>query len=373
MSGKKARYLPSTEKPAVDEDKENRKVLANLKFNNLNKNLEDAHLFKLSKKNLMSDRERPSEVERDSRTTNSRSYRNLGKSQTAMLMELLKSEIEKKFAESDTNKHYRFPRRIKGRDDSEESIQSLEDADTYNLFAQNQSENTGVQEIENLLSRLVTIVNKTPHGGSLINQKNTNSHRLFCQLLQNVACDKEDAPTKIIKQKKTKEKSLAKNEQLKLITSVTKSVKGPLIGKLHLKSKQELGGTLKSNRTEVSPPLKREVSRECLKSFARDISKHYGPQKDLARSGSGKLIEKRIENPPRNRISSKPVKTFVAASFGNSGLKKSSSNHSRRQSPEDSSVIKLQIQGPHTKSFAKLTKKLASNAKLRVTPTGHLL
>lgn len=372
MSGKKPRHAVSSERLPAEEDKENKKVYANLKFNNLNKNLEDAHLFKLSKKNLLTERNKDSDQERDSRTTLSRSYRNLGKNQTTILMELLKEEIEKKYLESKTNKQYRFPGGCKNLDESDDSLQSLEEAEAYNLYSQNQSDKVGSQEIESLLSRLVTIVNKTPHAGSLLNQKNTNSHRLFCQLLQNVASDKDQAPVRLSRQKKPKEKSTAKLENSK--TVLAKSTGGQMIGKLQLKSKQELAGTLKTNRTETSPPLKVNLSRgQGLKSFARDNSKRQRSPNDLIRSGSGRLMEKRADNPVKMRPVKKQVKTITTTSFGNSGLKASSISKSRRQSPEDSSMAKLQAQGPGFRSFAKFTKNIGTSSKLWGPPTGHLL
>lgn len=374
MSGKKSQGLLTRAGGPEEEDKENKKIYANLRFKNINKDLEDVHLFKLSKKNLLADKDGTSEKERESRTTLTRSCKRLGNSQTAMLMDLLKEEIEKKFSESHTNKVYRFPRLVKVIDDSEDSIQSLEEVETYNLFAQNYEENTGAQEIENLLSRLVTIVNKTPHGGAILNQKHTNSHRLFCQLLQNVASDKEEVVEKASKPKKVKDKSTSRQEQtLKPQSTLTKSSGGQFIGKLHLKSKQELLSNLKNNRTETSPPLKQDISKAILKSFAKESSKFLVQQKDQGRSGSGKLSEKRAENPSKKRPIKKPLKTIVTASFGNSGFKNEKSLPSRHHSPEEGSLLQRQVQGPGTRSFANFSKKLAASTKFRPTMTGHLL
>jgi hypothetical protein len=373
MSGKKSQGLPTRAGATEEDDKENKKIYANLHFKNINKDLEDVHLFKLSKKNLLAEKEGTSEKERESRTTLTRSCKRLGNSQTAMLMDLLKEEIEKKFCESHTNKVYRFPRLFKVIDDSEDSIQSLDDVETYNLYAQNYAEKAGAQEIENLLSRLVTIVNKTPHGGALLNQKHTNSHRLFCQLLQNVACDEDPITDKPAKLKRTKEKSTSRQEQpLKNQSGIIKPNGGQFIGKLHLKSKQELLSNLKNNRTETSPPLKQDISKAILKSFAKESSKHLGPR-DLGRSGSGKLSEKRAENPSRLRPAKKPLKTIVTASFGNSGFKHERSLQSRHHSPEDAGLLHRQVQGPGTRSFANFSKKLAASSKFRPTMTGHLL
>ena len=372
MSGKEPRHATPAERPQADDDKENKRVYANLKFNNLNKNLEDAHLFTMSKKNLLTDRELLSDRDRDSRTTLSRSSKYLGKNQTAVLMELLKDEIEKKFAESLTNRQYRFAGQATLLDDSEDSLQSLDDAESYNLYSQNQSDRVGTQEIETLLSRLVTIVNKTPHAGSILSQKNTNSHRLFCQLLQNVASDKEQAPARLSRQKKSREKSAARFDASK--TVLGKSTGGHYIGKLQLKSKQELAGTLMTNRTETSPPLKVNISRaQGLKSFAKEHSIRQKSPSELIRSGSGRLLEKRIDNPVKKRPTKKPVKTIVTTSFGNSGLKATTTTKSRKQSPEDSNMARLQAQGPGSRSFAKFTKKLATNSKFWGAPTGHLL
>jgi hypothetical protein len=373
MSGKKSQTAVSRERHPEEEDKENKKIYANLRVNNINKDLEDVHLFKLSKKNLFAEKDGISEKERESRTTMTRSCKRLGNSQTAMLMDLLKEEIEKKFTESHTNKVYRFPRMFKVIDDSEDSIQSLEEVDNYNLYAQNYSEHAGAQEIETLLTRLVTIVNKTPHGGALLNQKNTNSHRLFCQLLQGIAPDNQPIVDKTAKPKKTKEKSTSRQEQPKPASSLTKSSGGQFIGKLHLKSKQELLSSVKTNRTETSPPLKQDISKAILKSFAKETNKFLIPQKELGRSGSGKLSEKRLENPSRKRPIKKPVKTIVTASFGNSGLKHERSVQSRHHSPEEGSLLQKQVLGPGTRSFANFSKKLAATTKFKPAMTGHLL
>lgn len=372
MSGKKPEAFRSELQPA-DTEKENKRIYANLRFNNLDKDLEDAHLFKLSKKNLLPERDQANNKERESRTTLTRSYKRLGNSQTALLMDLLKDEIEKKFSESHTNKVYRFPRLVKVIDDSEDSIQSLEDTETYNLYAQNYQQTSGAQEIESLLSRLVTIINKSPQGGALLNQKHTNSHRLFCQLLQNVAGDGEALPERTSKSKRYKEKSSSRQEVPRAGASVNKSTGGQFIGKLHLKSKQELLSSLKTNRTETSPPLRQDISKAVLKSFAKETSKYMGSRKEVGRSGSGKLSEKRTENPSRKRPEKKPLKTISTTSFGNSGLKHERSMQTRHHSPEDGLIHHKPMQGPGTRSFANFSKKLAATTKLRCTMAGHLL
>ena len=100
MNSKKTAQAVATAPLVESQDKENCRLLANLKVNNLDKDLEDAHLFKFCKKNLYTDTDRLSDEDRPSKTTVSRSCKQLPIDQTAMLIELLREEIETKYSES---------------------------------------------------------------------------------------------------------------------------------------------------------------------------------------------------------------------------------------------------------------------------------
>jgi hypothetical protein len=342
-------------------EKENRRVLANLRVNNLNKDLEDAHLFKLSKKNLFHDKHQLEDQERTSRTTMSSSFRQIGRNQTGALLELLKDEIWKKYEHSETNRHYWFP---SNEDDSESSIQSLENVTDYDLNAQNKGQ--GADEIESLLSRLVTIVNKSPTGGSILKQKNSTSHRLFCELLKNVAAESKTNLKKssVAQDKKSRDKINTVISKPKLPANFSKTPTNNLIGRLHIKSKAEIPCCFKSNRRENSPKLQdfhTQSSQVNLKEAFKPTT-----NKDLTRSGSGKLFEKKAERrdkPERNQISTnivkKIIKTLPINHTGNNSSLKDERSNSRKKSPEGMVCgNKTFAQEPAKKTFTNLSRKI---------------
>lgn len=342
-------------------DKENRKVLANLRVNNLNKDLEDAHLFKLSKKNLFHDKHQLDDQERTSRTTMSSSFRQIGRNQTGALLELLKDEITKKYESSEANRLYWFPA---NEEDSESSIQSLENVTNYDLNAQNKAQ--GADEIESLLSRLVTIVNKSPTSGSILKQKNSTSHRLFCELLKNVAAESKTNLKKIsvAQEKKSRDKINTVISKPKLPSSFSKTPTNNLIGRLHIKSKADIPCCFKSNRRENSPKLQDYHTQ----SSQVNLKESFKPAtaRDLTRSGSGKLFDKKLhrkDKPERNQITQnlvkKIIKTSHATHTGNNSSMKDERSNSRKKSPEAMLCgNKTFAQEPSKKTFTNLSKKI---------------
>jgi len=348
----------------LDHDKENKGVYANLRVNNLDKNLKDAHLYQLSKQHLLTERLSP--------PTTQRTTVPFSGNQTAHLMELLKEEVEQKFRQSQTNRLYRLPRKRLLEEDSERSIQSLEGVERYHLADQNKGEG----ELETLLTKLVNVVSRTPEAGHLLTQKHTNSHRLFCQLLKNVAIEKEgraESAQKSARLKKSKEKTSGVNimekmekrekpERLKISSQLNKT-STQLTGRIHLKSRCEILGTIpKTSRREVSPTL---IPSQSFKNLKEPT--YSSTTRDLAHSNSGKLHETRQEKVTKKRPTKGTgvgVKTITTTSFANSGFKSSAkSSISRRQSPEESNSRAPAMLS--SKLFAPLRKKLALTSRVR--------
>ncbi len=332
---------PAARTPALlaEEDKENLQFAANLQVNNFNKDLPDAHLFEFLQPAPLTERDTHKDFERLSKKTN-RIVKPSASNQllrSSTLFDLLRDEIDKKFDRSDTNKNYRFPNRR--RSSAELSLQSLKGAATYNLSSQNKPKPDEEKEIEHLLSRLLTLVEKTPHNSSLIGQKHSNTHKLFCQLLKNVTKEQsKPEPMRSSRVKKSRDKPAAAGLSLEHKSKTNTTAKpqtssSRLGGKLQLKEKAE---TLKDSKQSQSPQFKPANPGFQSSKNLRDIARHGG-FKDLVRSGSGKLLLSTIDAPERSRLPIKPkqVKKIVASSFGNSLFAASKASAARKQSPEE--------------------------------------